>query len=501
MISRQSLSIMLNNAVGSFLGFASMFLILRYMGAEALGIVAFGMGFAGLFSSITNLGTNSAHVKRISEGRNEPDCVATYILIKFVLTSIYGVIVLFSLYVWTDILGNGFESDLQRYSIYIFTIYWIFFSLSNIFITTFMGRREMVKAQIPNFVNNVSRFLLIVFVALFSLGTVTLMWSYTIAMFIGFIAGMLLFHGTRIGKVSRTDIRSYYSFALPLALSSSVTVIAANFDAVIIQYFWGALEVSYFFAAQKIWLMMRSVGIAVATSLFPFISKMHKKGDIGVIRTSSRLAERYISLITTPLALFIITFSVSVVHVLLSDALLPAIPVIRVMTLAGLLGAVNYPYVYLIMGMDRSDISGKILSLRGGLNIVLSFVLVSSVIFGVRLFGLGPFGSGLALLLSLVVAGSIERIISWRLARVLPETDVLKHLIAALLTSILFLQIDTSWATRWYTLSILGILYLGLYSLILYLIGGLKKEDIDLILDTLNPFKMFRYISDEVRGK
>ena len=77
----------------------------------------------------------------------------------------------------------------------------------------------------------------------------------------------------------------------------------------------------------------------------------------------------------------------------------------------------------------------------------------------------------------------------------------LKHLSAAFISSIILNLVDTSWATHWYTLSLLGILYMGLYALILYAIGGLEKDDISLILDTANPFKMFRYISDEVKDR
>ncbi len=502
-MSRQSVLIFLSNVLGSLVGFATMFLILRYMdqGNVVLGIVAFGMGFAGLFSSINNLGFAQAHIKRISEGKDLAECNGTYIFIKLVLTSIYVGVVLTVVYLWTHLLRNGFESNFHRISIFVFMAYWAFFSFSNIFVTTFIGRKQIAKSQIVQITMHLSRFTGILIVIFLTLGVIMLMWSYAFGMLAAILVGLLLFRGTPVSMPSMEYLKSYTRFAFPLAISSILVIAATNMDVVIIQYFWGAIKVSYFFAAQRIWIMILSIGTAVATVIFPYLSQKHSTNQEEQANRIALLAEKYIAMITIPIVLFIITFTGQVVHVLLADSMLPAILTIQIMSISGVIYALNLPYDMLLMGIDRSDISGKLSSTRALLNISLSFLLVSPSIMGLSLFGLGPAGSAIASLITMLVITTIARYVAWKKTGISSDFRFLKHFNAAMLSSVILIFLGTSWATRWYTLSLLALLYLGVYAMILYAIGGLKKDDIALILDTLNPLKMLNYIVDELRGK
>jgi len=502
-ISRQSVLIFLSNVLGSVVGFATMFLILRYMdnGDMVLGTIAFGMGFAGLFSSILNLGFPQAHMKRISEGKDPSRCIGTYTLIKLLLTFVYIAVILSVVYLWTGVLGNGFESEDQRISIYIFMAYWAFFSITHIFVSTFIGQKYVAKSQLIQLSIHISRFTAIVIVIFSALGIVMLMWSYSIGMLAGIFVGILLFRGVRISRPSMEYMKSYARFAYPLAISSILVIAATNIDVVIIQYFWGAAKVSYFFAAQRIWIMIISIGTAVATVLFPYLSQKHAQNQMFQAKNTALLAEKYIAMTTISIAVFIISFTGPIVHVLLADSMLYAIPIIQIMAISGIVYSMNLPYDMLIMGINRSDISGKLASGRAIINISLSLILVSPAILGIPLFGLGPVGSALASLITMILLTAIERYIAWKKTGILSDFRFLRYATSALSVSIILLLVGTSWATHWYSLSILALLYLALYALILYLIGGLSKADINLLLDTANPLKMIRYIVDEIKGK
>ncbi len=502
-MSRQSVLIFLSNVLGSLAGFATMFFILRYMdqGNLVLGTIAFGMGFAGLFSSINNLGFAQAHIKRISEGQDLARCNGTYIFLKLVLTSIYIIVVLCVIYTWTNIIGNGFESSYQLISIYLFMIYWALFSISSIFISTFLGQKHIAKSQLIQLSIHVSRFTAIVVVIFSALGIIILMWSYSFGILIGIFIGIILFRGIPISMPTRSYLKSYARFAYPLAISSVLVIAATNIDVVIIQYFWGAVKVSYFFAAQRIWIMILSIGTAVATVLFPYLSHKHASKQLLQANKIALLAEKYIAMITIPIGFFIISFTGLVIPILLSSAMMPATHTIQIMTLSGIVYALNLPYDMLIMGIDRSDISGKLASGRAIINIFLSFLFVSPAIFGIELFGLGPVGSALASLISMLLLTVVVRHTAWKKTGISSDPRFLMYIDAAIISAIFIIFAGTSWATRWYTLSLLGLLYLGLYAAILYVIGGLKKDDVSLILDTVNPLKMIRYIGDEIRGK
>jgi len=69
MIARKSALIASAKMLDGSLAYIALFFITRYMSPEDYGIVAFALGFAGLFSIFGTLGFNNAHIKKISEGK------------------------------------------------------------------------------------------------------------------------------------------------------------------------------------------------------------------------------------------------------------------------------------------------------------------------------------------------------------------------------------------------------------------------------------------------
>jgi prolipoprotein diacylglyceryltransferase len=87
------------------------------------------------------------------------------------------------------------------------------------------------------------------------------------------------------------------------------------------------------------------------------------------------------------------------------------------------------------------------------------------------------------------------------MAGIVMDVRVFKHISAALITSIIFSFIDTSWAVRWYSLAILAALFVGVYFVILWLIKEFGKDEFNMFMDALHPKKMLSYIGGEFKGK
>jgi len=62
------------------------------------------MGFVGLFNFIADLGFSSAHVKRISEGKDLGECIGTFATIKILLTVIMVALVIGGIAIWKYVL-------------------------------------------------------------------------------------------------------------------------------------------------------------------------------------------------------------------------------------------------------------------------------------------------------------------------------------------------------------------------------------------------------------
>ena len=111
MIGRKSFLIVATHYVSDILGFVGLVVLSKLWGnfaPEALGIIGFAMSFISLFNIITDFGFSSAHIKRISEGKDLGTCIGTFAAIKLLLTSLMILAVFVSIFFWKNFLKGGF---------------------------------------------------------------------------------------------------------------------------------------------------------------------------------------------------------------------------------------------------------------------------------------------------------------------------------------------------------------------------------------------------------
>ena len=141
MLARKSGLIIGSNMLGALLGFAGLYYVSRLMGPGALGILGFGMGFIGLFGFLSDFGFSSAHIKRVSEGKDMGTCNGTFATVKIVLSIILVIVGFIAIFVWKNVL----HKQLTTYEELVISVLLIYFALdniSNIFVTTFMAQKK-----------------------------------------------------------------------------------------------------------------------------------------------------------------------------------------------------------------------------------------------------------------------------------------------------------------------------------------------------------------------
>jgi O-antigen/teichoic acid export membrane protein len=115
MIGRKSLFVFSTLAVTLLLQLVGMLFLTQFFPPEVYGTITYALSFVAIFDCLANLGFNAAHVKRVSEGKDLSDCVSTFIVVKVALTLSMAAIVLASVYLWTDVLGNTSALSRRRF--------------------------------------------------------------------------------------------------------------------------------------------------------------------------------------------------------------------------------------------------------------------------------------------------------------------------------------------------------------------------------------------------
>ncbi|RLF42198.1 MAG: hypothetical protein DRN12_00980 [Thermoplasmata archaeon] len=503
MIARKSALIIFTQLLNGLLGYVALKYIAIYMDPWEYGVIGFAYGFIALFSVFGKLGFNAAHVKRVSEGRDIAKCIGTYAAIKIFLAGFMVSIVFLSILFWKYIIGRGFESSLHEQAVYIMLAYFFLFILSHIFISTFNARRETAKAQIPLFVYTLVRSLATIFVAIHGLGVLALAYTYVIGEVFHLTLAAFLFRGYPVDKPSMEYLKIYIKFAIPMSIATVSSLIMTNIDKVFIQLFWSATQVGEYFAIYNLSRFIILFSSAVGRLLLPTVSQYHSNNDFKEIKSLTLKAERYLSMITFPIIILLIVLSYPVVHILLSDKYLPAIPILQVLPLFVLLEVLSGPYTQQLSGMDMPKFTRNRIFIMMFTNVFLNIILIPQDIksIGLKLAGLGAEGAAIATVVYYFVELIYIRIVSWRVSGVKGSLSVVIHGVSAILTAFIIYYINIYFSiSRWYHL--LGVILLGLaiYFAILYLLKEFKKEDFNLFVDTLNIKKMLRYISEELRG-
>jgi O-antigen/teichoic acid export membrane protein len=532
MIARKSMLIVGTQFFTRFLGWIGLVILAKLWGGfapEALGIIGFAMAFLAMFNIIADLGFSSAHVKKISEGKDLGTCIGTYAAIKLILTGLMVTIVFFAVYIWKKFLNGGFTDATTESIITVFVIYYIFLNLAQIVTATFEGRSEIAKRQIASIFENIVKVpleILVViagvsiagvasispavnwpiflqplqqFIALHAIGYYAMTYIFSIAA--TFFVGIWLLRKYPIKKPNLELSKSYFSFALPIMLLSIIGVISLNIDKLMIGYFWTSVEVGYYFTVQQILQIILILSSAVSIVLFPALSSHHSNKNFVKIKETTRLAERYMSMIMVPPIVVIIIFAGPVITIMLSSAFLPATSVLITLTIYAFITSLTIPHSSLISGINRPGIAAKIAFAMCFTNIFLNYLFIpkSGLLSPIGIDG--PTGAAIATVISALVGFVGIRLAAKKLTGIkLLQSHTPRHIIAGLVMGAVLYYLNLLFpAVHWYHLIMFAFGGLVIYLALLFVLKEFNKKELRFFLDMLRPKEMLSYIKSEFK--
>ena len=500
MIARKSVLIFMVSFIGYILSFIALIFVARYMGPIPLGFIGFGMGFVGLFSFLTYLGYDVAHLKRVSEGKDLDKCIGTYLTVKVVLAAVTIAVVVGVTFIWKLIFHGEFESSTHEIVMYILLISIVISNLSNVMLSTFAARKETAKQQIPLLTGRIVQTLSRIFVAVMSFSIFMLAGAYVLGAITTFIFALLLFRGYPIGKPNKEYFKSYSMFAVPMMMGVMGGSILMNMDKVMIQSFLGTEEVGYYFTVQSLIMFTFFIGKGVYMLLLPTISSCSTKSNFREVRQITLLAERYLSMIISPILAFTFLFSRPIIFIFLGESFTPAHLVLSIFSIVMWIRITIVPFFSQIIGVDKPSIIGKTFILIVIINICLNLLLIPEKLMGIKLIGLGIEGAAIATLFAYLIQMIVYRVAVYKLTRTKPYSRVLFHLLAVVgMCASLYLIKTRIPIYEWYWLFGLALMGIGIYFGLLFLIREFTKEDFMFFKRTLSLKKMAEYVIGEIR--
>ncbi|MEM1813927.1 MAG: oligosaccharide flippase family protein, partial [Thermoplasmatales archaeon] len=115
-----------------------------------------------LFSFISDLGINTAHVRMIAAGGDKNEYNNALLFMKLILTAIYILVILTSVFIWTNVLHHGFESKYEYLSILVLIPYFISLPYVQANRAFFTGTMEAAKMSLPAIIESTVRLICII---------------------------------------------------------------------------------------------------------------------------------------------------------------------------------------------------------------------------------------------------------------------------------------------------------------------------------------------------
>ncbi len=503
MLARKSLLMISSLLLTNIFGFVSWYFITNNILQEYVGSIGWAISFLGLVGFFIDFGFSTAHIKKVSEGKDIGKCIGTYATVKTVLLMLLIIVVFVSIELYKIIPGVGFKGSYDEDIIKIMLVWMLLSGLSTIALNTFVGRQEIAKSQLPLMVGAIVQSLVTIYIVLNYNDVYLYAVTYIIGSSLTLYVSFLLMKDYSIKLPSWKLFKEYFKFALPLMLSYGAAPIILFLDKVMLGIFWENSDVSIYWNAQKYAMLPDMMTATFITVLFPAFSALIAKGSISKVKSITLEAEKYISMVTFPAAFILMALSVPFIEIVSDKTYSDSALVFSILMGWVILRALNRPYVSHFAAFNKTIYPMIITILNIPINTILNLIFIPESIYGVKLLGMGPSGAALATLISIFIQFFVVRYLSRKLIKVPINWCVPKHIVSAAIPTLLIylFQLEVAGIHRWYEVIGIGIIGVAIYLGILILFKEFGKKDLDMIIDTIDAKKMFRYLKEEIFGR
>jgi O-antigen/teichoic acid export membrane protein len=325
--------------------------VARLVGPDVLGILAYAAAFTGLFSSLSDLGFGTAHIKRLAEGKDLGQGMGMAWLSKTTSLVIMTVVVL--VVFWSS--GRDAFAGAEHQAVFYLTLFGLILSqLSLVPMTTLTAFQDILRKDLPPTVLQVGNSIMRLTLAVAGAGAVGLAGADAITGLLLLGVYVWLLRGLPLKWPGRAIARSYATFGAPMFVIAVVTSVGERLDRVLLESFDGLTAVGQYAAGMRFGSVLQFLSLAVAGVVFPSMARAFAQGRRDDAFALCGRAERRLALVTLPLMLCAVALAGPMAQLLLGARYADTGPVIAFGTMAMIFQALTQPYRQLLGGADRT---------------------------------------------------------------------------------------------------------------------------------------------------
>lgn len=471
--------------------------VARVAGPTVLGTVAFGTAYVSTLLFVSDLGLVVAHIKLISEGRDETKCLSTFTALKLATTLLFILVVLGVFFTQKYLLDYAFESRTHEYVIFISLAALTVNQLIFIPRATFVAKTEQAKTDLINLLQGFILQPARILVVLLGFGAVALAYANLASYLLTIPFVLYLFRDYRLSSFDRSLAREYIALSLPVIMIGMSTGLIYQIDKVLLQFFSNSEQVGYYTAGYKIGGFILLIGKSVKNLFFPLFSKAVAEGNNDYIRDKITRFERFSFLFIMPAVVLTAIYSEPIILLLLGDQYMPSVLVMQLITLAMGVMVVNMPFGSVMDGLGKFKLSAILNTFN-----LLVFIVAIVVLVSPRLLDRGAAGVAMAIFISNIFIGVLYRIYATRFFPVLSHRKAIQFSVFGTISFLLgYYAYEQVFDEHWLLQCLFVVLYFGVVYGLFALFGWLTPRDGKDLLSLFDFGSMKKYVVGEIKKR
>lgn len=447
-------------------------IITKLMGADKYGIWVVVFAIIGVISTTAGLHLHGALIRYISteemEGQTFTDTLILTVLAGIVATSAF-----FILDFTIGIFPLNYAAEIERGLIIGAGIYIPLTMLFAFQVNYPRARQRVKKTELLLLVRQLLETVVLVVVLLLSQSLVTAIWSIVAVLA---ILNVLLFIGVAPSLVVSPDPKrfgKYLRYGLPMLPKELSNRILTHADKFLILYLLSPAATGIYAVAYGVCSMLRSLSSPLNSTLYPSVSSAWDAGEIEQLQLLYWSILKGYSLVGIPAVVGLSLLSGPLLQLLSTpEVARQGHVLIPILSVGFLMRGYDNSLVYVLNADEETKKIGLIIIVATGVNLVLNVILIPTV---------GLLGAATA---TVVAQGLITGYVSYqawiRIKFSMPVEAFGKSCIAAGVMAITLLALPTSLAGP-VKLALFPPVGIATYSVVIVLIGGINRGELDLI--------------------
>jgi O-antigen/teichoic acid export membrane protein len=461
-IAKNTLALSLGSLATAILGFFSMMYAARYLSASGFGVLTFALAFAAIFNVFTDVGLSTLTIREVAKDK----ALAPKYLGNIVVLKILSSVIVFAL-VALIINLLGYPQETIRV-VYLIALSCILDSFSLTLSSVFQAYERMEFVTIGSVLVAVLRLGGILLVIGQGGGIIALGYVYlsVSAVLLGYSVTILTLKFARLKTESDLSFwKSVLGQAWPFGLVAVFTTIYYWIGSVTLSLMQGEEAVGWYNAAFRVFLVLELIPTAYFSSVFPVMSKFFVSSQES-LRFIYEKSIKHLIIIGVPIGAGITILADKVILLIFGAEFSPSVIALQILIWSMLFLFVSRVFGLLFNSLNKQVIVAKVTVSCALLNVLLNVVLIPRYSY---------IGASIATLTTEFVALAVVFVWSWRIGYGISITKLAgttaKVLIAVVIMGgLVFYLRDLA---LWWLVPLSALLYFT----VLYIIGGIDRED------------------------